>query len=68
MTDNKFRHVKDILTLLKFTSNQYRSWTTMYRISFERPCIKTITATYMILNMKYARKTTVNTGEFHRNR
>ncbi len=33
----KFRYIKDVLTLQKFTSNQYRPLTVMYRISFEWP-------------------------------
>ncbi len=44
----KFRYVKDILTLLKLTLNKYRPLTVMYWISFERPCRKSITATCTI--------------------
>ncbi len=42
-------HVK--LKLLKFTSNQYRPLTAMYRISLERPCSKSITSTYTIFTI-----------------
>jgi hypothetical protein len=45
---------------LKFTSNQYRPFTVMYRISFERHCRKRITATYKIFNKEHAPKTPVN--------
>ncbi len=38
------------LKLLKFTSNQYHPLTVMDRTSFERPCSKSITATYTIFN------------------
>ncbi len=47
----KFRYVKDILTLLKFTLNIYRLLTVMYRISFERPCSKSITSIYTIFTI-----------------
>jgi hypothetical protein len=46
------------LKLLKFTCNKYRSLTItyrpspMYRISFERPCSKSITTTYTIFSVK----------------
>ncbi len=47
----KFRYVKDILTLLKFTLNKSRPLTIMYRISLERPCSKSITSTYTIFTI-----------------
>jgi hypothetical protein len=46
------------LKLLKFTCNKYRSLrvtyrpSPMYRISFERPCSKSIIATYTIFSVK----------------
>jgi hypothetical protein len=48
-----WRTVHFKLKLLKFNSNKYRSLTViMYRISFERPCIKSITSTYIIFSVK----------------
>jgi hypothetical protein len=38
----------------------------MYRISFEQPCSKSITATYTIFNREHAGVTPVNTCEFCR--
>ncbi len=40
------------LKLIKFPSNKYRSLNVMYRISFERPCRKSITSTYTIFSVK----------------
>jgi hypothetical protein len=64
----KFRDVQDILTVLKFTLNKYRPLTVMYRISFERPCIKSITATCTNFNREHAGVTHVNVCEFRSNR
>jgi hypothetical protein len=36
----------------------------MYRISFERPCKKSITATDTILDREYTKVTLVNISEF----
>ncbi len=52
------------LKLLKFTSNKYRPLTVMYRISFERPCRKSITTTYTIFNREHAGVTPINMCEF----
>jgi hypothetical protein len=64
----KFRDVQDILTVPKFTLNKYRPLTVMYRISFERPCIKSITATCTNFNREHAGVTHVNVCEFRSNR
>ncbi len=52
------------LKLLKFTSNKYRSLSVMYRISFERPRSKSVTATYTIFSREHAGVTHVNMCEF----
>ncbi len=64
----KFRCIKDILTLVKFTFNKYRPLTAMCRISLQRPCRKSITATYTIFNREHALVTSVNIREFRHNR
>ncbi len=64
MTSLKFRCVKDILTLLKYTSNKYRPLTVLYRNSIERPCRKSISARYTIFNWEQAVMTLVNVSEF----
>ncbi len=48
----KFRYIKDILTLLKFTLNEYHPLTVMHWISFEQPRSKSITSTYTIFSVK----------------
>jgi hypothetical protein len=63
----KFCYVTDILTLLKFTLNQYRPLAVMYWISFEGPCRKSITAAYTIFNREHAGVTPVNMCEFRSN-
>ncbi len=50
--NRRIAHFK--LKLLKFTSKQYRSSTVTYRISLERPCSKSITATYAIFDREHA--------------
>ncbi len=46
----KISFVKDVLK--KFTSDQYRPLTEMYRISFKRSYSKSITSTYTIFDVK----------------
>ncbi len=46
---------------------KYRPLTVMYRISFERPCRKSITATYTIFNREHAGVAHVNVCEFREN-
>jgi hypothetical protein len=62
----KFRYVKDILTI-KLTLNKYRPLTVMYRISFKRPCRKSVTATCTNFNREHAGVTHVNVCEFRSN-
>ncbi len=47
--------------------NNYRPLTVMYRISFERLCRKSITATYTIFNREHAGVTPINMCEFRSN-
>ncbi len=47
--------------------NKYRLLTVMYQIYFERPCSKSITATYTIFNREHAGVTHVNMCEFRSN-
>ncbi len=47
--------------------NKSRPLTVMYRISIERPCRKSITATYTIFNREHAGMTHVNVCEFRGN-
>jgi hypothetical protein len=56
----KFRYVKDILTLVKFTFDKFRPLTAMYRISLQRPCRKSITDIYTIFNREHSVVTSVN--------
>ncbi len=47
--------------------NKYRPLTVMYHIYFERPCRKSVTATYNVFNREHAGVTRVNGCEFRSN-